>query len=70
VATITLTIPDAQLARVVSALCRSGGKPASNANAKAVVIDMVRQTVVNVESTDATAASLAALVPPADPGLT
>lgn len=48
-ATITLTIPDAQLPRVRAALCLQAGLPDSNANAKQAVIDIVKGIVKAVE---------------------
>lgn len=48
-ASITLTIPDAALPRVRAALCASAGLPDSNANAKEVVVEMVKAVVRSVE---------------------
>lgn len=50
-ATVTLTIPDAHLTRVVNALCAAAGLPPSPANAKQAVLDHIRRTVANVERT-------------------
>lgn len=50
-ATISLTIPDAQLARVVAALCVTAGVPETGANAKAQVAEYVRERVKNYEAT-------------------
>ncbi len=59
-ASITLTIPDALLPRVVSALCQYGAVPQTNANAKAVVVDWVKATVYAIEAQAAEAARPAA----------
>jgi len=73
-AAISITIPDAQLPRVVSALCAAGGWTAANgaqgAFARNVLMGMIRQCVINVESGAATAAAIAALPTVVDPGLT
>lgn len=58
-ASITLTIPDAQLPRVRAALCSAAGLPDTNANAKAAVIIWIKSTVQSVEYQE-----LAAAVPP------
>lgn len=58
-ATITLTIPDAVLPRVRSALCAHAGLPDTNPNAKVAVIELIKQTVVAVE----TAAAIVAQPP-------
>lgn len=55
-ATITLTIPDAQLPRVRAALCTNAGLPDSNANAKEAVIVWIKATVQSVEHLAAEAA--------------
>jgi len=44
-ATITLTIPDAMLPRVVTALCVPAGVVESNANAKTQVADYIKERV-------------------------
>jgi hypothetical protein len=66
-ATITLTIPDAQLTRVVNGLCAAAGVTATPANAKQAVIDHVKATVLASEQQ----AAILALqnTPPVDPGL-
>lgn len=56
-ATITLTIPDALLPRVRTALCIYGKVPDTNANAKQVVVDWVKSTVLMVEYAAATQAA-------------
>jgi hypothetical protein len=48
-AIITLTIPDAVLPRVRTALCSKAGLPESNANAKQAVVDFIKATVREVE---------------------
>lgn len=62
-ASITLTIPDAAAQRVINALCRNAQKPVSAANAKAALIDLIKQTVTAVEVADAIAA-LPPITPP------
>ncbi len=42
---ITITIPEAQTAHVVKALCETAGIAVTNANAKALVIREVRRQV-------------------------
>jgi hypothetical protein len=66
-ATIQITIPDAQLTRVVNGLCAAAGVTATPANAKQAVIDHVKATVLNAEQQ----AAIVALqtTPPVDPGL-
>jgi len=61
-ATVTITIPDAVLTRVVNALCAAAGTQPSPANAKQAVISYIRQTVYNVEQGQLT-------VPPPQPDL-
>lgn len=51
--TITLSIPDVHSVRVVDALCQAGGLPPSEANAKLALINHIRQTVKNIERTQA-----------------
>ena len=55
-ATISLTIPDAQLARVRAALCAQAGLPETNANAKEALIQWVKQVVRGIEHDAAVAA--------------
>lgn len=56
-ASITLTIPDAQLLRIINALCAKGiGIPptpveATAPNAKLVLVDWIKQTVSDYELT-------------------
>lgn len=50
-ASVNLTIPDAQLDRVVNALCAAEGLSPSPANAKKALIRIVRRTVESVETT-------------------
>lgn len=69
-ATITLTIPDAFMPRAVDALCAVGGWTSLEADgpkgafAKSVVATYVKTTVHAVESENAKAAALSAVVPP------
>lgn len=58
-ATITLTIPDAQLTRISTALCKAAGMPVSTANAKEAIINHVKATVQNVERSEAIVAARA-----------
>lgn len=60
-AVITLTIPDAMLPRVRTALCIHAGLPDTNANAKQAVIDLVVSVVKSVEYSTAVQAQ-----PPVD----
>ena len=56
-ASITLTIPPDKVNRVVHALCAAAGNPVENAaNAKQAIIDWIRTTVTNVETSEALAA--------------
>jgi len=48
--TITLTIPDPMLPRVVAALCIPAGVPETNANAKTQVVEYVKERVKNFEA--------------------
>lgn len=64
-ASITLTIPDAELPRVRAALCTAAGLSDSNANAKQAVINWVKTTVREVEYN----AAVAARPPIVDPDL-
>lgn len=69
-ASITLTISDAQLARVVAALCDTAGLPRSNANARTALVNLVKQTVRNAERAAALrAAQLEAAPVFTDPGV-
>jgi hypothetical protein len=52
-AKITLTIRDADTDRVISALCRWNNVPPSAANAKAAVVQLIRNTVRDIEYADA-----------------
>lgn len=63
-ATVTLTIPDQYLDRVVTALCAGAGVPATPANAKKALLEFVRTTVRNVEQAAAVDAAAAAVTPP------
>lgn len=57
-AQITLTIPDAQLPRVIAALCATkmtidGPTPPTGVNAKAILVEWVKQQVANHETQQA-----------------
>lgn len=57
-ATLTITIPDAVVPRVQTALCAYGQRPTVNAaNAKAVVVDFIKTVTRNYEADTAAAAS-------------
>ena len=72
-ATITITIPDAQLARVLDALARAygwktgdGPKPAF---VRAAVAAQLKTMVVQVERGEAERSAVAAVPAPVDPGI-
>lgn len=73
-ATLTITIPDAQLTRVQTALCVPKGVPVTGPNAKDAVISLMKSAVFGYErgldEVDARAAYDAAIQPGPDPGLT
>lgn len=70
-AQLTLTIPDEHVARVIEALCITGGKsPINAANAREVVRDWVKTTTLNYERREAERAAVIAVIPPDDPGIT
>jgi hypothetical protein len=50
-AVLSLNLADADLQRIVNALCTAGGYDPSLANARKFVADYVRTTVANVEET-------------------
>jgi len=58
-ATVSLTVPDAQLTRVVNALCDSAGVARSAANARAVLAAFIKRTVKDVEAAAAVQAARA-----------
>lgn len=69
-AIVSLDIPTAAVTRVVHALCVSAGlKPENAANAKQALIDHIRATVRNVESSEAQAAAQVAIVEPVTTGI-
>jgi len=49
-ATISITIPDLQLPRVIAALCVPAGVPETPADAKAQVIEYVKERVKSYEA--------------------
>jgi hypothetical protein len=75
-AAFSVTIPDAEITVVAQALCLAGGfaitgiAGTDEANARLTVINFIQQTVVNVLQSQATAAALAAVTPPATPTVT
>lgn len=59
-ATLTITIPDAVVPRVQTALCAYGQRPIVNtANAKSVVVDFIKTVTRNYEADTAAATSRA-----------
>lgn len=69
-AIVSLDIPTAAVPRVVHALCVSAGlTPENAANAKQALVDHIRATVSNVETSEAARAAQAALVPPDTTGI-
>lgn len=50
-ANITITIPDQYIDRVATALCISAGMAVTNANAKKVLIDYLKNTTLSYEAT-------------------
>lgn len=70
-ATVTITIPDAQLDRVVEALCVTRGiGPPTPANAKAALVGWVKETTLNYDRQKAHTAAVASVAAPTDPGVT
>jgi hypothetical protein len=70
-AQVTITIPDAELPRVMEALCVTGNRaPVNAANAKQVVIDWATRVTREYEAARDRQAAVAAVPPPADPGIT
>jgi hypothetical protein len=69
-ATVTITIPDAQLPRVIEALCVGASLPQSAANARQAVINWVTTTTKEYELDRDRRAAVAAVAPPADPAIT
>jgi hypothetical protein len=66
-ATISITIPDPQLQRVINGLCAAAGVTATPAAAKQAVLDHIKATVLNSEAQAAVLALQATA--PVDPGL-
>jgi hypothetical protein len=69
-ATLTITIPDDQLTRVVTALCTLQGVAVSPANAKQVLIAHIKQIVYGFENDANTRTAIAGLPALPDPGMT
>lgn len=46
---ITLTVPDDKVTRIATALCHEYNLPVTNANAKKVLIDFVKNTTIGYE---------------------
>lgn len=68
--TITLTIQDAQLTRVINALCASAGLAPTGANAKEALRQMVTRIVIGYDQALANQAAIDAVASPSDPGIT
>lgn len=73
-ATLSITIPDSEVTRVQTALCESQGMAVSAANAKAVVVSLIKGVVFAREraATQASAQATydaAVSAQPVDPGL-
>ena len=68
-ADITLTIPTEHLPRVVHALCKAYGLDETGPNAKEAVINFIKATVHNIETSEAEQAALEALVDPDTEGI-
>ena len=67
---VTLTIPSIAVDRVVHALCRAGGHEVETpANARRVIIDFIRATVRNVETSEQEQAAIANLQEPDTEGI-
>jgi hypothetical protein len=70
-ATMTITIDDAQVSRVIEALCVTAGvAPANAANARQVVRDWVKRTTLEYERRRDSVAAVQALPTPVDPAVT
>jgi hypothetical protein len=70
-ATMTITIDDTQVPRVIEALCvRAGVAPANAANARQVIRDWVKRTTLEYEKERAMRDAIAALPAPVDPAVT
>jgi hypothetical protein len=70
-ATMTITIPDSELSRVVEALCVTQGVgPVNPANGRLAVVSWMKRTVLEYDRSKANNAAVAAVAPPSDPGLT
>lgn len=59
-ATISFTVPDAQVPRLIDLLCTPAGLTPSPANAKAVIINHIKALVQNEEARRAVEAANAA----------
>lgn len=72
-ATITITIPDAQLTRVLDTLAKAYGWKTSDgpkpAFVRAAVAAQLKTMVLQVERSDANSAAVAAVPEPTDPGI-
>lgn len=70
-ATLTITIDDTQLPRVVEALCVTGNvSPPTAANARQVVRQWIRRTTIAYEQERDQRAAVNAVPAPVDPGVT
>ncbi len=72
-ATITITIPDAQLARVLDTLSKAYGWKTSDgpkpAFVRAAVAEQLKKMVLQVERSEAESVAVAAVPAPVDPGI-
>lgn len=69
-AQVVIDVPNAQVTRVIAALCAVAGLPASPANAKQAVADHIRTIVMSYERSQAERTAIASVPAPADTGVT
>lgn len=67
--TVSITVPSADVERVVTALCNAGGLPVSEPNAKLAIINSIKATVRSYEESVAQAAAALAAAVPSEPGV-
>lgn len=58
---MTISLPSAQVPRIIHALCAAGGRPESAPNAKQALLDWIKATVRNIEQSEAEAAAAAGI---------